>query len=202
MSNQIENMLAAFEILTEVIEEEINKINNAGAEAFKENDYNIIPQLLERANKLIEIHDSVDKLKNDFKNNFIQLPYPENPDNSTGQAEISTSSKRYFGRAVYGSRTYIAEYAKPILTAIIELGGKGKVKEILEKVEAIMKHKLNQVDYEELPSSGTSRWQNAAQWERHNMVKNGLLSDSSPRGVWEITDKGRDYLNKMHREEE
>ena len=38
------------------------------------------------------------------------------------------------------------------------------------------------------------RWRNAAQWARHSMVKDGLLKDDSPRGVWEIADKGRTVL--------
>lgn len=194
MNIHSEDMFVAFEMLVEVIEEEINKINNDGSEAFKENDYDAIPQYIERAKKLIEIHDGISRLKEDFKNNFTPLPYEEDSNNIVETAEASPElGRKRFKRAVYGSRTYQAEYRKPILSVLVELGGKGKVKEILDMVEAKMKHRLNEVDYQVLTSSGMLRWHNAAQWERCNMVKDGLLSGNSPRGIWEITDTGRDY---------
>ena len=37
-------------------------------------------------------------------------------------------------------------------------------------------------------------WRDAAQWARNSMVAEGLLKADSPRGVWEISDKGRDVL--------
>ena len=33
-----------------------------------------------------------------------------------------------------------------------------------------------------------------AAWARQNLVNQGLLSGSSPRGIWEITEQGRNYL--------
>ena len=38
------------------------------------------------------------------------------------------------------------------------------------------------------------RWRNAAQWARNSMVNDGLMKNDSPRGVWEISDKGRNFL--------
>jgi len=51
------------------------------------------------------------------------------------------------------------------------------------------------VDYQPLASSPDNlRWRNAAQWARNSMVQEGLLKADSPRGVWEITDRGREML--------
>lgn len=44
--------------------------------------------------------------------------------------------------------------------------------------------------------SGMIRWENRVMWERLNMVKEGLLKGDSPRGVWELTSKGHDYLKR------
>lgn len=33
-------------------------------------------------------------------------------------------------------------------------------------------------------------------WERYRMVREGLLKQESPRGVWEITEQGHIYLQE------
>jgi restriction system protein len=69
--------------------------------------------------------------------------------------------------------------------------------DILTGIEQLMKSVLKPVDYEPLPSQPDSpRWRNTAQWERDTMVKEGLLKSNSPRGVWEITEAGRQALAK------
>jgi len=40
------------------------------------------------------------------------------------------------------------------------------------------------------------RWKNRALWERLVMVKDGLLKSGSPRGIWEITEKGREFYKR------
>jgi len=39
-------------------------------------------------------------------------------------------------------------------------------------------------------SSGTVRWRNAVQFERNQMVQEGLLKKTSAHGMWELTTKG------------
>jgi len=58
-----------------------------------------------------------------------------------------------------------------------------------------MKGTLRDVDYQPLGSSpDMPRWRNTAQWARNSMVHEGLLKADSPRGVWEIAEKGRQML--------
>lgn len=89
------------------------------------------------------------------------------------------------------------KYRVPILEALDEMHGRGKVKDVLEKVEAKMKDKLTENDYKKIPSGTILRWRNHAMWERMNMKLDGLLKEESPRGIWEITDKGQNYLKNM-----
>jgi hypothetical protein len=95
-----------------------------------------------------------------------------------------------------GKVTPEREYRIPILVALMEMGGRGRVKDILKRVEATMKDKLTKTDYEKLPSGTYVRWVNYAMWERLNMINDGLLEKGSPRGVWEITEKGKLYLSE------
>lgn len=58
-----------------------------------------------------------------------------------------------------------------------------------------MKNTLNDYDKQGLPKNpGIKRWHNTACWCKYSMVIEGLLSNDSPRGIWEITDKGKNFL--------
>ncbi|MFN3467237.1 MAG: winged helix-turn-helix domain-containing protein [Candidatus Brocadiales bacterium] len=84
-------------------------------------------------------------------------------------------------------------YRKPILETLLEMGGSGDKNAVLGRVHEKMKGKFNSADYEKT-STGEVRWENTAAWERFKMVKDGLLKADSPRGIWEITEKGRKSL--------
>ena len=75
------------------------------------------------------------------------------------------------------------------------MGGSGKVAEVLGRVGQIMKPVLKKVDYDPLASGADNpRCRNAAQWARNSMIRDGMLKADSPRGVWEIAEKGRAIL--------
>jgi len=132
----------------------------------------------------------------------IQLDSGEKVDITASAIHISQRrSKAKYPRVVSkGEKTPRQAFRIPILEALVELGGKGKTDEILEKVERKMKHILKSVDYEKLPSGVMIRWQNTAQWERYIMVQDGLLRSDSPKGIWEITEKGRKFLENSKRQ--
>ena len=103
--------------------------------------------------------------------------------------------RRNLGRLPRGIRTPESAFTKPILEALVELGGSAPVSNVLDLVEPQLKSKLKDVDYQPLPSDpNTLRWRNTAQWTRHDLVNQGFLKNDSPRGIWEISEKGRDWL--------
>lgn len=104
-------------------------------------------------------------------------------------------------RRIPVQRTPIREFRLPILEALDELGGRGQVRDVLSIVYEKMQHRLTEDDLKELPSGTSVRWRNTAQWERQHMVNEGLLRDDSPRGVWEISGAGREYLERMRRKD-
>jgi hypothetical protein len=69
------------------------------------------------------------------------------------------------------------------------MGGSGKTAEVLDRVEMMLGSNLTSADRATL-GQGEIRWRNTAQWERNAMVDEGLLKKNSPRGVWELTEKG------------
>ncbi len=82
------------------------------------------------------------------------------------------------------------EYRSPIVGALLELGGSAKADDVLGKVYERVQHKLRPADREKM-KSGEPRWRLQARFERKNMEMAGLLKPKSPRGWWELTEKGR-----------
>jgi restriction system protein len=85
-----------------------------------------------------------------------------------------------------GKGPQFTRFLWPVIEALKELGGSGKPNEIKE----IIFKKFNITDDEILPS-GTPKLYNQIQWARLYLVKSGHL-DSSQRGVWNLTKKGRE----------
>jgi restriction system protein len=71
------------------------------------------------------------------------------------------------------------------------LGGSGSPSEVADKIAEMLQ--IPAKDQEELMGSGTSRFLNQVQWARFYLNKDGLVS-SSERGVWTLTDKGRNKV--------
>ena len=79
-------------------------------------------------------------------------------------------------------------YFQPVIDAIVELGGSGRP----EEVEDLIAEKLklgDDIRSEQIPS-GQSRFSNKVNWSRFYLARAGLI-DSSTRGVWSLTEKGR-----------
>ncbi|MGO9086988.1 MAG: restriction endonuclease [Candidatus Sulfotelmatobacter sp.] len=79
-------------------------------------------------------------------------------------------------------------YFGPVLDALRTLGGSGSPDEVVERIAADLKLS-DEAQNETLPS-GESRFRNQVAWARFYLVREGLL-DSSRRGVWSLTERGR-----------
>lgn len=96
-----------------------------------------------------------------------------------------------------GVRTSEDAYYKPILESLLDLGGSGKTSAVLDLVGKKMKTALKPVDFEPLNSQPDEpRWRNTAKWARNTLVQDGRLIPNSPHGVWAISEKGREWMNK------
>ena len=79
-------------------------------------------------------------------------------------------------------------YMNPLLDVLRSLGGSARS---AEAKAAVAKH-LNLPDsiLEERLTSGSSRYDNQVSWARYYLARSGYI-DSSRRGVWALTEKGR-----------
>jgi len=74
-----------------------------------------------------------------------------------------------------------------IMKALQKLGGRAPVHRVLEEMEKQLNERLLPRDLE-LLKDGSVVWQNSAQWERFHMIKEGILKDNSPHGIWELSE--------------
>ncbi|MDZ7816996.1 MAG: winged helix-turn-helix domain-containing protein [Planctomycetota bacterium] len=181
------NVSSAFEMLLEELEAEIDFVNGFGAKAFEGRDYDKAKEALERSSALTAFRNRVAVLRKEWEEMAA----------AAERDEDTRSQRREFGKLRKGVRTPESAYYQPILRVLDQMGGNGKVADVLDRVGKLMKPVLKKVDYEPLASSPDNpRWRNAAQWARNSMVRDGLLKADSPHGVWEITYNGRAILKE------
>lgn len=53
------------------------------------------------------------------------------------------------------------------------------------------------MDLEKLPSVNAVRWKNYAMWKKMEMINEEYLNKDSPYGIWEISEKGREYYSRQ-----
>lgn len=78
---------------------------------------------------------------------------------------------------------------QPVLDALETLGGSGKPSEVRDHLAE--KFSLSDAALECTLKNGTQLFLNRVQWARHYLAKTGYIG-SSKRGVWTLTEKGRD----------
>lgn len=103
--------------------------------------------------------------------------------------------QRKRSRAARGSLLPESEYELPLLKALVEAGGRGPAREMVEAVGADVADRLTKVDLECL-DSGEVRWKSRVQFVRLKLIREGAMASDSPRGVWEITDVGVTRLER------
>jgi restriction system protein len=82
----------------------------------------------------------------------------------------------------------------PLLKALVALGGKAKAQDVYDEVEKFFPQLTEADRAESLPSGGT-RWINRIQWARQSLLDRGELT-SGGWGIWAITDRGRERLQR------
>ena len=80
------------------------------------------------------------------------------------------------------------KYFGPVVDALRDLGGSGSPSEVIDAINKNLR--VAEKVQNETTSNGQSRYANQIAWARFYLSKAGLL-DSSKRGVWSLTDKGR-----------
>jgi restriction system protein len=191
-TNKHTDVEEALDLLSTEVREEIERIRNEGADAMKSGDYATATSVIDFAGKLEKFAGNVDKLIGEWSSIAKQH-----------EAELepvkSIVGKSFFGKARKGTITTHKEFYVPLLQALVQMGGGGKTQKVVDQVGKLMVEKLKPKDLETLNSnSDTIRWRNKVMWTRNTLVNElGYMKGDSPRGFWEISEKGRTWLNKQ-----
>lgn len=86
------------------------------------------------------------------------------------------------------SQSEFVQWFGPLLDALRDLGYSGKPKEVSEKIAQTLH--LSEDFLDETLKSGANRFHNQVAWARQYLIWEGLL-DSSERGTWKLTEKGK-----------
>lgn len=81
------------------------------------------------------------------------------------------------------------QYFGPVLEALKSLGGSARPREVEDAIVESLS--ISEGTQSSMLPSGGSRFKNDVHWARFYLVKAGLL-DASKRGVWSLTDLGRE----------
>lgn len=173
---------SAFDLLRDEVEARLAKFHAAISDASARHAYDQVGQLAKSAQEVADLKKELAALEKRF-GALVEADAEPEPQESDGK------------KLKKGLKTPESAYRRPILQALVELGGSSELHAVLNRVHAMMKGELNQHDLAPLPSDGvTPRWQNTAQWARNALREGGYLRSDSPYGVWEISDRGRAWL--------
>ena len=188
------NVDEAFEMLLEEIERVANMLDEAGKEAVFQGDYEATRRVIEEAIRFNAFRDKVRTLQEEWSTLVVGRVEPQQAMTPHPKGDRPRKGRRL----APGLRTREEAFRRPILEALVELGGSAPIGEVLKLVEHKVRDILNQYDYEPLPSDPNElRWRNTAQWCRRDLVREGLMKSDSPFGVWEISPEGRRALESM-----
>jgi restriction system protein len=187
---QNHEVIPAFEMLLDELENVVGALNQEGAQLLTAGKYDEARALIEKAESINAIRDKIQSLSEDWQKLLVK---------STEKTVRKPRKRKLKSTTLLekGLRTPEDAFKLPLLKTLIEMGGAGRVSDVLDRMENHVKPILTDHDYEPLSSTDELRWRNTAKWARAEMVKEGLLDPNSPYGVWTITPYGNQWMNKQ-----
>jgi restriction system protein len=183
--------LQAFDMLLEEMGAELERLRHRGAEALEAGNLKAATQDIRIVERLHAVRKQVEAARSAWKAAYAGPRRVRKPGGaSRSLAEIPRKVPR-------GQLIPMESYFLPILKVVAKMGGSCRSKVVLDAVAKIMHPLFTEADLAPIASNPNEpRWRKLAQWARLAMVKEGLLRDDSPRGVWEITEKGLQMLER------
>ena len=111
----------------------------------------------------------------------------EPPAGASGPSAVAASARRR------GKKTPQEAFKLPICRILFEQGGRAPARTVLDLMPEMMKETLTDFDFLEVPSGG-QRWHKSANWARYVLAAQGYLRSDSERGYWELSDKGKRWI--------
>lgn len=150
-----------------------------------------------------ELFAAIDLFSEELRQVLTKLSHTEAPQNrvfrqqqSAQVLELKPAQRKNHGRIPKGAKTPAEAFFIPILSALAESEGRLTKQQILVELEFKMKHKLNQFDLGRNHSNGIPKWHSNVDQARRKLLSRGLLAAGTSKSVWEISAKGREWVQK------
>jgi hypothetical protein len=196
----------AFDMVLAKIQETIDALNGSVIEASQAEEFEQVQKLAAKGQQIVQFRERVLDLQTEWNRSITKPPEPAAPlppDTLTSRAQQMETDFTDELELIEPSadddedeRDIPAkqkeDFYTPILGALIDLGGTARADEVLDKLEETMAFSSRDL---KARAAGPIRWKHIAHQARHDLVhEKGFLSPLSPRGVWEVTEAGRNYL--------
>jgi hypothetical protein len=89
-----------------------------------------------------------------------------------------------------GEKLRREQFRWPLIETLYELGGRASLTQVRPMMESKMASRLREPDHGAVVSREEPRWWNDVCWVRNDLREDGLLRGNSPRGVWELSERG------------
>lgn|SRR3990172_8229007 len=179
---------SAFKALKSEIKANIRHLQTEGSEQILNGNYAGSEKLIDQAKALEELQKQIGHVQQQWKK---LLPQPTLPG-------ITPVGQRNTVPVTVGVKTHEKYFYLPILKALVELGGSGPTKTVIDRVGEMLADRLNDYDKQVLTNGHSIRWRSTTAFVRLKLVQEGLMSKGSPEGKWEISKEGREYLEKYY----
>lgn len=182
----------AFAVLIGQLKEALEDAQGQIVAASRQGRYGDVQKATQKVNQVASALERLEGLRSQW-DELAATPAGLGPVPPVGRGRGGKKRRQTLPR---GLKTPQEAFRIPTLTALEEFGGRGGVQQVIDRVGELMRAVLNETDRGVLSDRRSIRWRNTVQWCRWDMVKEGLLASDSPSGIWEITEKGREYLRE------
>jgi hypothetical protein len=141
MNMQNYEVIPAFEMLLEELDAIVTLHNQQGAELMQAKDYSKAREVIAKAEAVLAFQAEVKTLRE----KWVQLSVPPTPKAPKKKKPVKRTVTKLLKQ---GLRTPNQAFHMPILQALVQLGDSGRVGEVLDRVEGMMKNQLNKYDYQ------------------------------------------------------
>ena len=178
----------AFNDLIEITEQELGGIIKSCTASMNKNDYDAVRAPFEQAAEVSKFLQHLTELRKDW-NRLLGEVREAKPTGVQKRTPIIKLPR--------GSLTHLDAFTRPVLQALVDIGGKGTRSEVFERLLKSMNKTFTKYDFGFTPSRPKApRWHDTLDRAYKLMRKSGLLSTDTPIGIWEISQKGRDFLKE------
>jgi hypothetical protein len=176
----------------------MNELNSKNYETLIGIDDQVLAELTVLAEPFVDDPNSVLRrvlgIENGSGADARTLDRPKSSPSPSRKKPAARRSTQKPPRAPKGSLTPEEEFEQPILAALADAGGSLPFREAMAEVGRRMDQRLNEHDRFS-DEKGVARWEKRVPFVRLKLVERGLLDSDAPRGIWRLTDAGREALS-------